>query len=335
MDQHVERDQEGRVRHALATEIVPHLPRLAEHRRRLAAAFRREALIAVAAAALAVAALLVLDLPLLVILALFVAAGAIAFLYARRRRDWTAAALDRVVPPVVTALGATRHDIDPTPDLLQDFEALGLVGAARHRIVTHRIEGAQAGTRFLAQHVTLARARGRGGASTRLFHGLLLRVALPEPEPARIMIMPARGDRTQIFAGVVRTLLPPAFARIEIGDPDFEARYHVLAETDGDVMRERIRAFLAPGFRRALALIDREEGSDGRPGLRAAFANGHFYLALPRLERPGWGPFRRERLRPFIDPGGLRDSSDLEAAVAAMARDLALPHRIVDRLIAR
>jgi hypothetical protein len=108
----------------------------------------------------------------------------------------------------------------------------------------------------------------------------------------------------------------------------------VLAPAAEPAMVERVRSFLSRGFREALGAIDADEArGPGRARARAAFDGDAFYLALPRVERPGWGPFRSERLVPFLDPGGLFAREPLEERLRAMAEDLALTHRIVDRLV--
>jgi hypothetical protein len=318
----------------IETEILPRLPALADQRAALGGSVWRDSVLLAFAASFAVALVGANDAPEVVPFVMLGAVGLGVWLHALRRARWQGTLIEAVMPAICRCLDDARYRYRGDPDVAMVFEALGLVGAARHRTLVHRIEGRRGSTRFKAQHATLSRTRGRRGAATRLFHGLLFEIAVERPPPSRILIAPAAGFATQVFAGVARPLLPPAYERVATGDAAFDARFRVLVPPGvGAAGTERVQDYLGPAFRAALLDIDVTEGSGPRgPAPSAAFDEDRFLLALPRVDRIGIGALALERARPFLDPGGVVYLPDLETTVRAMAADAAMPYRIVDRL---
>jgi hypothetical protein len=322
------------LQHAIETEILPRLPALEDRRAALGGSMWRDAVLLAIAASVAAGLVGVAEAPAFVPFILIGAVGLGLWLHALRRGQWQATLIEAVMPVVCRCLGNTRYRHLGDPQELMEFEALGLIGTARYRTVLHRMEGRRGDTAFVAQHASLSRTRGRRGAATRVFHGLLIEIAVAQRPPCRIVIAPADGLATQIFAGVVRPLLPPAYERVATGDDAFDARFQVVVPPDGATAVDRVRAYLAPGFRAALLDIDSEEagGAPARGRLRAAFEGDRFLLAVPRVRRAGIGRLAVEQAQPFLDPGGVLYLPNLETTVRQMAAEAATPHRIVDRL---
>jgi hypothetical protein len=324
----------GVLQQAIDTEILPRLPALEDRRAALGGSMWRDAVLLAIAASVAAGLLGFNNAPEIVPFILIGAVGLGLWLHALRRAQWQAALLGAVMPVVCRCLGSTRYRHPGDPHMLMEFEALGLIGAARYRTLLHSMEGRRGETAFAAQHASLSRTRGRRGAVTRVFHGLLIEIAVAQRPPGRIIIAPAEGLATQVLAGVVRPLLPPAYERVPTGDAEFDARFQIVIPPEGVATAERVRAYLTPGVRAALLDIDTEEAGGGpdRGRLRAAFEGERFLLAVPRVNRIGFGSLAVEQARPFLDPGGVLYLPDLETTVRAMAEEAATPHRIVDRL---
>jgi hypothetical protein len=319
---------------AIETEILPRLPALEDRRAALGGSMWRDAVLLAIAASVAAGLVGVAEAPAFVPFILIGAVGLGLWLHALRRGQWQATLIEAVMPVVCRCLGNTRYRHVGDPQALMEFEALGLIGAARYRTVLHRMEGRRGGTAFVAQHASLSRTRGRRGAATRVFHGLLIEIGVARRPPCRIIIAPADRLATQIFAGVARPLLPPAYECVPTGDDAFDGRFQVVIPPGSATAADQVRAYLAPGFRAALLEIDSEEaeGAPGRGSLRAAFEDDRFLVAVPRVQRIGVGRLAVEQARPFLDPGGVLYLPDLEATVRQMAEEAATPHRIVDRL---
>lgn len=324
----------GALQQAIDTEILPRLPALEDRRAALGGTVWRDAVLLSFGASFAAGIFGANDAPEVVPFILIGAVGLGLWLHALRRAQWQAVLTDAVMPVICRCLGNTRYRHLGDPQPLTEFEALGLIGAARYRTLLHSMQGRRGDTAFTAQHATLSRTRGRRGAATRVFHGLLLDIGVAQRPPSRIIIAPAGGFATQILAGIARPLLPPAYEQVQTGDAAFDARFQVVIPPQGATVAERVRAYLTPAFRAALLDIDTEEagGAPGRGGLRAAFEGDRFLLAVPRVQRIGVGPLAVERARPFLDPGGVLYLPDLETTVREMAEEATIPHRIVDRL---
>jgi hypothetical protein len=255
---------------AIETEILPRLPALEDRRAALGGSMWRDAVLLALAASVAAGLVGVAEAPAFVPFILIGAVGLGLWLHAHRRGQWQAALIEAVMPVVCRCLGNTRYRHVGDPQALMEFEALGLIGAARYRTVLHRMEGRRGGTAFVAQHASLSRTRGRRGAATRVFHGLLIEIGVARRPPCRIIIAPADRLATQIFAGVARPLLPPAYERVPTGDDAFDARFQVVIPPGSATAADQVRAYLAPGFRAALLEIDSEEARARQAGAVSA-----------------------------------------------------------------
>jgi hypothetical protein len=282
--------------------VRPELPALEERRHRLAGAVWISVVLLALLAAVAAAWLGVRMGPAPVPI---VAAAALAVgiqVHRRQERLWRRALLDRLTRALAAGLGEIRHSEHGGAGLLEQAEALGLLAPAPRRRVFHRIEGDRQGLRFVALYAARARS-GRVAC-------LVLSVEVPAAPPARVVVLPHGADADP-------SLQPVAFS-----DAGFASRFVVLTTADGADLADAVRSYLVPSLRAALIALDHSAGRSGV--LRAAFDGGSFILTLPLPRHAGTG---------FLDGGGVLVLSDMEALARRVAGDLALPHRIVDRLV--
>ncbi|MDR9485540.1 MAG: DUF3137 domain-containing protein [Sediminimonas sp.] len=252
--------------------------------------------------------------------------GVAAFvLWNRQTGKWTGSAAQTVMPVVCDFVGDMSHDHEAHKGFaLERMQKLGVVGSYTRAEISDRLEGRYRETDFELVEARLISQKSSstssdddsGDRSSRtVFKGLLMRVAVPEPIPTRILIARDFGIGNklgELLGGSSGRGMP----KVDTGHPEFEQHFEVYA-ADPDVARD----VLAPGFLdNLLAIAEAEGGRHGAQGMQAGFHDDSFFMAL-----------RREG--DFLKMGSLSTPMDeIEDDLHRIFDDIATIHRIIDRL---
>lgn len=253
--------------------------------------------------------------------------GVAAFLlWKRQARKWNGTAAEAVMPEVCDFLGDLSYDYEAHKGFpLERMQKLGVIRSHTRSEISDRLEGTYRETPFEIVEAELISEANRSSAnasndssdrsSRTLFKGLLMRIGVPEPIPARILIARDFGPANklgELFGGSSGRGMP----KLDTGHPEFERHFEVYA-ADPKVARDVLAPGLLDNFVR---IAESEAGRHGTEGLEAGFHDDSFFMAL-----------RREG--DFLKMGGLTTPADaLEGDLHGVFEDIATVRRIIDRL---
>ncbi|MEF2554443.1 DUF3137 domain-containing protein [Aurantimonas sp. A2-1-M11] len=316
-----------------AERIAPRLNALEEKRRAVLAVARRHAALALAAGAGLGLLFLLFDsgsdglAGALVGFGVPLAFGGVAALLLWKRQDakWSGSAAKEVMPVVCDFLGDLTHDRDALKGFpLERMQKLGVIRRFTRADVANRLEGTHRDVRFELVEAKLINDKGqssmnadndRSDSSPRTqFKGILMRVGVPDPIPARILIARDYGPGNKLismFGGVGRDL-----PKVETGHDAFERLFEVHSDSP-DIAKQ----VLSPGFLDSFVKIaEAESGRRGAKGLEAGFHDESFFMAL-------------ERDADFLALGKLTAPADeIEEDLHGVFDDIATARRIIGRL---
>ncbi|MCM2563605.1 DUF3137 domain-containing protein [Lutimaribacter sp. EGI FJ00015] len=313
--------------------IAPRLSTLEEERQAILAVARRHVAIALVSGA-AVGLLFVLSGSgsgglggMLAAFGIPVAFGAVAalLLWKRQAKKWSGSAAKEVMPVVCDFLGDLTFDRDAVKGFpLERMQKLGVIRRFSRAEVSDRLEGTYRDVPFEIVEAELINDKSKSttnsddnrsdsGPRTQ-FKGLLMRIGVPDPIPARILIARDYGPGNKLmrmFGGVGRDL-----PKVETGHDTFEKSFEVHSDSP-----ETARQVLAPEFLDSfMAIAEAETGRRGAKGLEAGFHDEAFFMAL-------------ERDSDFLALGKLSAPADeIEEELHGVFDDIATARRIVDRL---
>ncbi|SEL49903.1 DUF3137 domain-containing protein [Halomonas daqiaonensis] len=313
--------------------IAPRLSELEQERQTVLAVAKRHAGIALAAGAVLgllflffgsgsdglVGALVGFGIPL--------AFGAVAalLLWKRQAAKWSGSAAETVMPVVCDFLGDLTHDREALKGFpLERMQKLGVIRRFSRAEISDRLEGTYRDVPFEIVEAKLINDKRKkstnadndhsNNSPTTQFKGLLIRVGVPDPIPARILIARDYGPGNKLmsmFGGVGRDL-----PRIETGHDAFEKLFEVHSDNP-DAARQVLTPRFLDNFVR---IAEAESGRRGAKGVEAGFHDESFFMAL-------------EREGDFLALGKLTTPADeIEEELHGVFDDIATARRIIDRL---
>ena len=253
--------------------------------------------------------------------------GAVAalLLWKRQAARWNGSAAREVMPVVCDFLGDLKHDRDAVKGFpLERMQKLGVIRRFSRAKVNDRLEGTYRDVPFEIVEAELINDKRESTSGTdepnnhsspkTQFKGLLMRVDVPDPIKARILILRDYGKGNALmsmFGGVGRDL-----PRVDTGHDTFEHMFEVHSDSPDTAME-----VLAPGFLDSFVKIaEAESGRRGAKGLEAGFHDESFFMALERDED-------------FLALGKLTTPADkIEEDLHGVFDDIATARRIIGRL---
>lgn len=253
--------------------------------------------------------------------------GAVAafLLWKRQAAKWSGSAARSVMPVICDFLGDLSYDKEAVKGfLLERMQKLGVIRRFSRAEVGDRLAGTWRETPFEIVEARLINDKRQSSTSTdndsrdrsprTQFKRLLIRVGVPEPIPARILIARDYGAGNKLmsmFGGAGRNL-----PRVETGHDAFERLFEAHSD-DPDTARD----VLAPGFLESLVTIaESESGRHGAHGLEAGLHDESFFMAL-------------KRDADFLALGRLTTPADeIEEDLHGVFDDIATVRRTIDRL---
>ncbi len=247
-------------------------------------------------------------------------------LWKRQSGKWGGSVAQTVMPVVCDFMGDLRHDHEALKGFpLERMRKLGVIGNYNRSEISDRLEGRYRDTDFELVEARLIREKSSSssdsddGSSDRssrtLFKGLLMRIAVPEPIPTRILIARDFGIGNklgELLGGSSGRGMP----KYDTGHPEFEQYFEVYA-ADPEIARDVLESAFLDSL---LSIAETEGGRHGAQGLQAGFHDEAFFMAL-----------RREG--DFLAMGSLRTPMDnIEEDLHRIFDDIATIHRIIDRL---
>lgn len=232
---------------------------------------------------------------------------------------WKGKVEDLVMPVVCDHVGDLEYSSDgPAGFPVAQMRALRMLPNYDTVALSHDMRGTHHGTDFELVHARLATETrdSNGDSKTRtVFSGLLFRIEVPVEAPTPILIARDWGvvgnKLGTLFSGGKRAGMP----KVAFDHPAFEAAFEVHANDP-----QAARDFMPNAFLDNLLTIGEESGRRGAKSMTAAFTGRTFYLAL-------------ERSGQFMQLGSLtRPVTDMEDDLHGIFADIALVHRIIDRL---
>ncbi len=304
-------------------QVFPALARLEDERRgRLRKARLWMAGMVLAGLAAGGAALLISGDSGPVIAGIAVIAGVIGAVIARGRQadGWSGLVEQAVMPPICAHVGNLSFDSKGGQDFpLRAFRDLRMIGSYDKATLSDHLTGSYRDTRFELVEARLTETRRDSDNKSEthtVFRGLLFCIGVPHPAPTPILITRdygAIGNKLgSFFSGKQGRGMP----RVEMEHTAFEEAFEVHAENP-----DAARRYLPPLFLGALLdIATTEGGKKGAKAMVAGFRGDTFYMALSRGGR-------------FMNMGALnRPVTEMEEDLHAIFADIAIVHRIIDRL---
>lgn len=211
------------------------------------------------------------DPPGVIVLIVFAIVGAMlgeAWAIGSLDRDYRQSYKDRVLPQLAARFGNLTYQ-RASPESVAALEQHGIFSRFERAIAVDELRGTYKGLPISL--VQLRLERGSGDDTAIVFDGLLVDLMLPRPLSGTTLIVADRG----LWANLMRHR-DPAFGRVTVNDPDFDANFHVYGTNPTET-----RALLTPRFRqRYLALA-----GETRFTLPGSLAHrNRLILALPKRD---------------------------------------------------
>lgn len=246
-------------------------------------------------------------------------------LWKRQSAKWSGSAAREVMPAVCDFVGSLEYDGDALKGFpLERMQKLGVIRRFSRAEVSDRLEGTYRDVPFEIVEARLINEKRQSSSNASnddsdrsprtQFKGLLMRVGVPDPIPARILIARDYGPGNKLmsmFGGVGRDL-----PKVETGHEAFERLFEVHSDDPATATK-----VLDPGFLDSFVNIaEAETGNTGTSGLEAGFHQESFFMAI-------------QREADFLEIGRLTKPADaIEDDLHGVFDDITTVRGIIDRL---
>ncbi|MEM1288372.1 MAG: DUF3137 domain-containing protein [Pseudomonadota bacterium] len=236
-------------------------------------------------------------------------------------KSWAGAVEGAVMPAICHHVGDLNFNSRGGHDFpFEPFRTLGIVGGHNRSTLKNQLRGTHHETDFQIVEALLQQKTRRAGksnsSSTRtVFQGLLFWISVPVATPGPILIARDLGSLGNKVSSFFSFGAGRGMPRVALPHQAFEAAFEVHADDPQGTID-----FLPPAFLDSLLEIAEFEGSRGTKSMMAGFNDKSFYLALSQSGG-------------FMKMGTLTKSvRDMEPDLHGIFADIALAHRVIDRL---
>lgn len=235
-------------------------------------------------------------------------------------KAWAGRVEDIVMPPICDHVGELRFDSRGGGTFpVSAFRELGMVGSYNKSNIRNELLGTHHSTDFRIVQATLQSETtdsDNDTSTSTVFDGLMFHISVPIEAPGQILIARDWGSFGNKLSGLFSGKRGRGMPKVDFDHQEFEAAFEVHADNP-----DQAKAFMPDSFLEALLAIgEAEGGAKGTNAMRAGFIYGNFYLALSRKDG-------------FMKMGALnKPVTDMESDIHGIFDDIALAHRIIDRL---